>query len=388
MRSRSIFVGIAAVLFMLSGCDQSFEPLGENDAVFSMFAVLNASADTQWVRVMPVRESVFSEPAPIDARVTLEHLETGHVIELQDSLFKYAGSDPDIVADLYVHNFWTTEPLVRGGTYTVRASRSDGRSAWATVRVPLSVRRVVVSIRQNPHQTHDFLRVESDGHLALLQVLHGEGREVQRQSLAQSGTGAGVSQVAISRIRLVFDPAFVPPLPPRPAVCAQDRICAISMLVSGVEWPFKEDHTEAYVTQADALSNVEEGTGFVGAVLAHEVPYESCRLSPATITLCELVYDETTATLEGTVTDTTCNVRLRGAWVVLRRADGTRTRTTRTRADGSFRIGAIEAGVPHELFVDELENHISMPRTISSFTAGDTTTVAVGVERVGRCPEA
>ena len=378
--------GAAAALFVLSACDQTFEPLGKNDAVFSMFAVLNASADTQWVRVMPVRESVFSEPAPIDAMVTLEHLETGHVTELRDSLFKYAGSDPDIVADLYVHNFWTTEPLVRGGTYTVLASRSDGRSAWATVRVPLSVRRVVVSIRQNRYLLEDFLSVESDGHLALLQVLHGEGRGVQRQGRGRLGTGAGGWQIPISRITVADIRPFGPPVPERPEICAQDRICAISMLVSGEEWPFKEAHSEAYVTQDDALSNVEEGTGFVGAVLAHEVPYESCLLSPATSTPCALVYDETTATVTGTVTDTTCNARLRGAWVVLRRADGTRFRTARTRADGSFSIGAVEAGIPHVIVVEELTNHASQEQTVPPLTGGETRELPLGVERVGPCP--
>lgn len=70
----------AAVALLLVACDQTFEPLGQNDSPFSMFSILNASADTQWVRVMPIRKSVFSEAAPIDATVTLEHGESGTVV--------------------------------------------------------------------------------------------------------------------------------------------------------------------------------------------------------------------------------------------------------------------------------------------------------------------
>lgn len=384
-------VRAAIALLLITGCDQTFEPLGENDSVFSMFAVLNASADTQWVRVMPIRESVFSEPAPIDATVTLEHLETGEIIQLRDSLFAYEGSDPDVVATLYAHNFWTAEPLVHGGTYTVRASRSDGQSASATVRVPLEVRRVVISIRQNPHLPQDLLRVESDGHVALLEILHGLPgvTRIQRQPLAAgSRTPAGVSTFRIYRyMHTLGDPAFLQPLPPRPLICSQDRFCTVSMVISGESWPFKEDHTEGYVTLEDALSNVDGGTGFVGAVLHHEVPYESCTLNPRTNALCELVYDETTASVIGTVTDTKCNVPLHGAWVVLRRPDRSRVRTVRTREDGSFSIGAVEAGAEHEIFVAELVNHESQSQLIPSFPAGQTTELAVGVQRVGECPE-
>src|SRR5690625_6403028 len=54
-----------------------------------MFGYLDASADTQWVRILPVREELFLEPRPLDFIVTMEHAESGESIVMQDSLFSY-----------------------------------------------------------------------------------------------------------------------------------------------------------------------------------------------------------------------------------------------------------------------------------------------------------
>jgi hypothetical protein len=94
----------------LVGCDQSFEPLHlDHDRYFSIYGVLDAAADTQWIRVMPVRDSAFTAAGPIDALVTLKNLATGRIVVLEDQPARYTSADPTVIEDLFAHNFRTTE---------------------------------------------------------------------------------------------------------------------------------------------------------------------------------------------------------------------------------------------------------------------------------------
>jgi hypothetical protein len=99
-----------------------------------MFGYLDLKADTQWVRVMPVRQNLFLAPEPIDAVVTLEHLGSGRIVTLNDSLFGFV--DPRLGSVAYAYNFWTTERLEPEESYRLRAVRSDGASTTATVVMP------------------------------------------------------------------------------------------------------------------------------------------------------------------------------------------------------------------------------------------------------------
>ncbi len=68
--SSCLFFFITSILYVLSACDSSFNPLAENNRFnFTIYATLDLSTDTQWVRVMPVRDSIFTTPKPIDAMV-------------------------------------------------------------------------------------------------------------------------------------------------------------------------------------------------------------------------------------------------------------------------------------------------------------------------------
>lgn len=158
---------------LLSGCDQSVDPLTQSDRHFSIYGALDASADTQWIRVMPVRVGVLTDSGSIDAHVTLEEIGSGRTTVLKDSLFKYASPDPDRIEHLYAHNFWTTDPIAEGETYRLNVQRSDGVTASALATIPRTINGAVVSISQGQFtgvSARDYLTVYGVDELAFVQV--------------------------------------------------------------------------------------------------------------------------------------------------------------------------------------------------------------------------
>lgn len=135
--SRSLLCSCVAfsLLLFASACDQTFEPLIEHDRYFSIFGVLNPAADTQWIRVTPIRDLLTTStlPGPIEAVVTLEDLSTGQIVTLSDSLFAYGVTNLDHSQHRYAYNFWTTHPIRPGATYRLTVTRSDGTKSSATV---------------------------------------------------------------------------------------------------------------------------------------------------------------------------------------------------------------------------------------------------------------
>ena len=112
----------------LAACETEFEPFEQSDLTFSLFGVLDAAADTQFVRVADLRRPA-RVGEPLDATVTLEHLGTGARTVLRDSVFVLAGGG-------VVHNVWTPERVAADAPYRITASRPGGTAATAELRTP------------------------------------------------------------------------------------------------------------------------------------------------------------------------------------------------------------------------------------------------------------
>lgn len=111
-------------LILLYGCDQTFEPLQENNRFhFNISGYLDASADTQWVRVGTVRESIDESPDPTGIQVTLENLQTSETVVMNDSVFTSTN----------ILNYWTTMDIKNEQTYRITAKQSNGKSSQVTV---------------------------------------------------------------------------------------------------------------------------------------------------------------------------------------------------------------------------------------------------------------
>ena len=338
------FAAACAVL-TLPACDESFSPIASSELQLSVFGYLDASVDTQWIRVMPMRASLPTGPGALGARVTVEHLGTGRVFELRDSVFRLQ-LNPEVGSEgVFLHNYWTTERIEPGASYRFTATPAGGVPSESEVTIPLPY-RVEVWVSQRPG-VPNAIRVEGLTHLAFatvtLYAYDGCGQLGERAVLEAGSAESGVHIIPIDwRV------------PPREG-CGVTHVEWQELLVvgSGSEWPSGPEYATVALGVPTGPSNVTNAVGFLGGVLSRLVPYESCGLeSPggATDDYCRLRYEAGAATLTGTVTDAACTGDpVARASVRLRELDPVppadrKVRSAPSRRTGEFEIGALEAG--------------------------------------------
>lgn len=267
----ALFFLICTGLFLSSlGCDQPFEPLKENGRFnFTMYGVLDLSADTQWVRVSPIRESIYSTPEPIDATVTLTRKSTGETEVLQDSLFRLS-------QNRYVWNYWTDTPLHPEEEYTVRAEDSDGRYSQGTAYVPQNfetpsvdyndsnqscrviidgtVKRIVVaqiiySLVVNYPTSQSFHDHYPISHLDDISTFHTGDYIINARDLSDIADDFSVNT---SQINIING--------------------SVSIVSGGPNWPDSADASSGIIDLPNSVSNVEKGLGIITGVVSKEIP--------------------------------------------------------------------------------------------------------------------
>lgn len=273
-----------------TGCNETFEPWEENDQYhFSIFGYLDASADTQWVRVMPVREEFFLDPdQSLDAKVTLEHVESGESVIMNDSLFAYAH-------DVYAWNFWTTMDVQPEQTYrlTVKHPNNPGyRSSSVETTLPPDFPPPLVQIDfdalGNPVNTTVF--VKGVDRLADVQtVFHPtfpvSGKEyLVRLSHLQDSlhTSSGEFRILIDPLedfqhldtyyRLNPSVTFSQYLNPSSAYGPQQ----IFIASAGPDYHFFPSIDQKIVALPEGVSNIENGVGYLSGIVSKTVPYQTC----------------------------------------------------------------------------------------------------------------
>lgn len=123
-------------ILILTACDQTFEPLQENNQYnFNISGYLDASADTQWVRVGTVRESIDETPDPTGIQVTLEDLQSGETVIMNDSVFTFKN----------VLNYWTTMDIKNEQTYRIKVKSSDEKESRVSVTTPKKLPPIYVT---------------------------------------------------------------------------------------------------------------------------------------------------------------------------------------------------------------------------------------------------
>jgi hypothetical protein len=252
-----------------SACESNFDPMEDNELYdFSMYGYLDLNADTQWIRVMPILDTLISRnSAPLDIEVTLTRESNGEVEVLNDSLFFYNN-----VA--YTWNYWTTATLQLDEEYTVRAESSAGEYSEATVRIP----------RPFPEPEIEYSEGDERGNVS------GQGAEnlvvaqaiytviVYDQGFPSRPFEVAFSNIGLTQVRENGNYNFTiqawPVLmnetgKPQSQISIQKRELIVA---SGSEdWPDLSGLTEYEITIPGVVSNVENGTGFIGGVASHKV---------------------------------------------------------------------------------------------------------------------
>ena len=114
-----------------TGCDTAISPFAESDRYFSIYGYLDTGADTQFVRVVALRDSIFTSDDPLEATVTTTDFETGRMIVWKDSVVSFYNYRDDTG-----HVFWTKDKPEAGHVYRLNVERPDGAVSYADVRIP------------------------------------------------------------------------------------------------------------------------------------------------------------------------------------------------------------------------------------------------------------
>lgn len=276
-----VFVFLVCI-FITLGCDQSFQPLKENEEyIFSIYGYLDASADTQWVRVSPAREEFEMPPELPDMQVTIEHLVSGQTVVMNDSLFSPGN-------ETYYVNAWTTMDIQNGQSYRLKAERGDGATSQVTVSVPGSfptprVRRETHFIGEPDTYT---IFIENAEKLAAVQtrwyvklVAPGyEKKEVftfsYRNDAEKLGDGRYRIPVQPDEDRQQMNSEVF--LPDSGEIQVLHR--QIFVAAGGPEWNKDISSLDDLIyALPGGFSNVENGLGYIVGIDSKLIPLESCR---------------------------------------------------------------------------------------------------------------
>jgi hypothetical protein len=387
---------VAALL--VAGCDDTFEPIATGAAHLSVFGYLDASADTQWIRIMPIRPLIITTPDTFPATVTLENLATRHVVQLRDSLFHFSSHlHPELGSEgIYLHNFWTTERIEKGATYRLRIERPDHPVAEATIVIPAAYETEVWYTQVTG--VGSYLRLDPVAHLPFVSsVLHFEDR---------CGTGIAYRPHRLQRSdgETHMIPLGADTVPARDA-CGRMTVRKRKLLVvaSGAPWPAGSVFSPLGLGVPEAPSNITNAVGFIGGVITRLVPFEDCAFARGGVPVpnhCVVRYNDAAASVRGRVNEVRCGEgALDSASVVLTEVDTQprshrKIRTTLTNKSGEYEIEGLESGVRYEFHVHAkpepepftgLVNYHSMVTDTIQFGVGERRTRDITLERIVIC---
>lgn len=271
---------LVLALLILSSCGQDFQPLEANDQYFfSFYGLIDAGADTQWVRITPVREQVEMLTDGSDLKVTLENLDTGQEHIMNDSLF---------IQGRNVLNFWTKGSVEHNQTYRLKAELPGGETSEVTVTTPEEMplpRVVVFTIPGSSPEYYVF--VDKQVNLADIQVkyyvrLLAPNLNVERTFSFAYRNHAEITEEFPDHYTVQINPdaelreierqVLLPPDGEIEVVYRQ-----VYVATSYLEWNEEiESLDDVTYSLPQTLQNVENGLGYVIGIDSKYIPYEEC----------------------------------------------------------------------------------------------------------------
>lgn len=359
-RARAGVVGLLALLAATAGaaCDDSFTPIEPTAQRLSVWGYLEATRDTQWIRIGALRPTVFTSGASGDSlpvQATLEDLTNGGIIQLRQATVRWGITAPVDSAGTTVHNFWTTAPIRPGASFHFRAHGDIGRPVDAVVRIPADYHMEVLlgQAWNSPH-----------GDSLVLIGLHYVAFVSATTFTVDSCGDASVDQ-SYAPVSDTLHDAHSTPLfrvtPARRPGCGPRFVTGRTLSIVGSGSAWAQDPSGVGFGDVGP-GNVTDGVGFVGGTLSKTVPYESCDYVQATGNnrYCRLRYDSTIVTLTGRVWDPVCGGFVARALVTLQELDPrppevAKIRSTYTDFDGRYWMSGLEPGMRYYMTVQRDE---------------------------------
>lgn len=254
---------VLVLVLLLSACEDTVDPILESDRQFTLFATFDMEQDTQYVRVIPIRENIVADAlTPLAVTFTSTDLTINETRVWRDSLITFANGTTG-------HVFYEPLRVTPGHTYRIEVQPTDSDLITSAVTtVPERPRAVVMpenlglvsqailweGIDRKPFRIEHWYRFLESEQLPFQDIVL--PYEANNQASANSwevllnlrqdrqvlDTLLNVDNVALAGLGMqitVLDDAFVPP--------------------GGVFDP-------EVLVQPGAFSNVDNGFGFVGSV--------------------------------------------------------------------------------------------------------------------------
>jgi|GEM_PF-477255 len=140
--SKANYLLFIFVFISISSCDSAIDPLDKETGVYAVYGVLDLNKETNFIRVRDLNVPFTLEATEfLDAKVTLEHLNSGSTYTLESERKEYDG--------VYLHNFKFNEFVIPDNTYQLTVTRSDGRIVNMTIETPTKPTPQIAPINQN-----------------------------------------------------------------------------------------------------------------------------------------------------------------------------------------------------------------------------------------------
>jgi len=281
MRKSTLLPNLCFILcgiILLTGCNETFQPLEENStSPFSIFGFLDASVDTQWVRVSPLREQLDSFTEKPEMEITLENLSNGKSTAMADTLIRFFSP-----SGINAPNAWTTMKLDFGQTYRLEAKRPDGATSSAVVTTPENFPTPRLEVTG-----FSFDRLVIRGAEPLVDVqsrwfycIVNGGQRFDRlviipyiERVEKRGPGEFVLNINTVQERRRVNEQFKPPANAEVELLGRQ----IFVAVAGPEWDNSiRSFNDLRYALPDEASNVENGVGYVIGIVSKSIPYKNC----------------------------------------------------------------------------------------------------------------
>lgn len=254
----------------VGGCATNFDPFEEDVLLFSVFGYLDVQADTQFVRVSPLRNTFFADEALLNVTVTLENLNTGAVQVWRDSVVHH--SDGRVS-----HVFWSAEPVLPHTPYRFAITRSDGAAATATVTTPQDFPDPILvadAFPQGvpPSQSVSVRGVEKVAYLEITyDLVLGVGGNASARTLTVSYLDQLQNRPDLAAFFVGFE-AYQDILRRVPLQnCPQVVRAEVLVVAAGADWPDLALLDLETLALPDAVNNITNGVGYLGAVASKRI---------------------------------------------------------------------------------------------------------------------